>query len=154
MYAAILAAHSLFRYVVLAAGIAAIAFSARGWREKRPFRPADARAGFIFTLCLDIQILVGLLLYFVFSPITKIALHNFGAAMKDSTLRFWAVEHAFSMLVALTVAHVTRVLIKRTADARRKHRRAFIGFTLAMIAIFVGIPWPFLKHGRALLPGM
>jgi hypothetical protein len=92
---------------------------------------------------------VGLLLYFVYSPFTAAAMQDFGAAMRDPGLRFWAVEHTFGMALAIVLAHVGRVRVRK-ADASRKHRLAAIFFGLALIAILVSIPWPGTANGRPL----
>ncbi len=34
------------------------------------------------------------------------AMQNFGAAMRDSDLRFFAVEHIAMMIVAVVLAHI------------------------------------------------
>ena len=54
--------------------------------------------GFKLMIALDLQMLLGLLLYGMLSPFTRQAMQDFGAAMRDSTLRFWAVEHLTMML--------------------------------------------------------
>ena len=72
------------------------------------------------------QLLLGLLLYFILSPFTLQAMNDFGAAMKDSTLRYWAVEHSLLNIIAVALAQVGSILIKRTADSRIKHRKTLI----------------------------
>jgi hypothetical protein len=55
---------------------------------------------------MDVQLLIGFLLYLFFSPMTTGALRDFGSAMGNSVLRFYAVEHLFGMVVAVIIAHV------------------------------------------------
>ena len=92
MYGIVLTLHSLLRWAVLITGILAASRGITGWRGRRPWTLADERAGFWFTLTLDLQFLLGLLLYAVLSPLTWAAFHDFGGAMRDTVLRFWAVE--------------------------------------------------------------
>jgi hypothetical protein len=61
----------------------------------RPWTPADARSSRIFVTVLDVQMLLGLLLYFVLSPFTRQAMGDMAAAMKVAALRFFLVEHLF-----------------------------------------------------------
>ena len=68
-------------------------------------------------IALDVQMLLGLLLYGVLSPYTAAAMKDFGAAMRDPVLRFWAVEHLTMMLSAVVLVHVGRVLARK--DRRR-----------------------------------
>lgn len=139
MYGVILLVHSWLRWAVLAAGIAAVV---RGGSR-------DATAGKWFTILLDVQFLLGLLLYFVLSPLTRIALGDFGGAMKSSQLRFFAIEHVFGMAIALALAHVGRKRVARATPERRA-RVAMVFYGLALLAILASIPWPGLPAGRPL----
>jgi len=149
MYTTALFIHSWLRWVVIILGLiaAARAAAARG----RPWTRGDHRAGLLFGIAFDIQLLLGLILYFLLSPFTHEALRDFGAAMKNSGLRFWAVEHPFGMLVALALVHIGNARIRKTHDDRRKHRLAAIFFTLAIIIMFLTIPWPGMPNGRPFL---
>ena len=139
MYGIVLIVHSWLRWAVLAAGIAAVA---RGGAR-------DSSTGRWFTILLDVQMLIGLLLYFVLSPFTTAALGDFGGAMKNPQLRFFAVEHAFGMVIALALAHIGTAKIKKAA-AERRPKLAMIFYGLALVAILVSIPWPGMPAGRPL----
>ena len=99
---------------------------------------------------LDGQLLVGLVLYIALSPFTKIAFQDFGGAMANASLRFWAVEHIFGMIVGIAFAHVGRVKIRKAVNDARRHRLATIYFGLALVAICASIPWPGLPVARPL----
>jgi hypothetical protein len=151
MYATVLLLHSLLRWLVLLAGLVAAARGLSGWRSRRLWTLPDERAGFWFTLTLDLQFLLGLLLYVALSPLTRGAFQDFGGAMRDSVLRFWAVEHVFGMIIGIALAHIGRSRIHKTGNDVRRHRLAAIFYTLALLAILASIPWPGLAHGRPLL---
>lgn len=151
MYYPVLLLHSWLRWVVLLAGILAVSRAIAGWTQGRPWTLTDDRAGLWFTIALDLQLLVGLLLYFVLSPITTAALQEFGGVMQDTVRRFWAVEHVFGMALALLLAHVGRVRIRKAPADARRHRRATVYFTLALLAVIGSIPWPGLPHGRPMV---
>jgi hypothetical protein len=99
---------------------------------------------------LDIQLLLGLVLYFFVSPITAAIREDFGAAMRDPIARFWAVEHVVLMLLAIVFAHLGRVLGRKAPTPERKRRRALICYGLAMIALLAATPWPGMSAGRPL----
>ena len=101
---------------------------------------------------LDLRFLIGLVLYFGLSPITRAAFQDFGGAMGNSMLRFWAVEHILGMVIAVALAHVGRVRVRKTTDAVRRHKVAAIFFGLALVAILATIPWPGMPAGRPLFP--
>jgi hypothetical protein len=151
MYGLVLILHSLIRWLVLLAGIVTVVRAITGFRTGRPWTLADDRAGARFMMAFDLQMLLGLLLYFLLSPITRAAMQDFGGAMANSTLRFWAVEHTFGMLVAMVLIHVGRTRVRRVSNDTRKHKLAAIFFTLALLTILASIPWPGTVAGRPLL---
>ena len=114
-----------------------------GGTARRRWTPTDELWGLLFTISLDMQLLVGLVLYLFLSPFTKIAFQDFGGAMASSSLRFWAVEHIAGMVIGIALAHIGRVRIRKAANDARRHRLATIYFGLALVAICAAIPWPF-----------
>jgi hypothetical protein len=150
MYNAALATHSWLRWAVLLLGVLAVGRALAGHIGGKPWTRTDDRTGRFFTTALDVQMLLGVLLYFALSPITREGLRDVGAAMGNAGMRFWTIEHPFGMLVGLALAHVGRARIRKTADTMRRHRVALIFFTLAMIAILATMPWPGRLYGRPL----
>jgi hypothetical protein len=136
--------------VVIILAIMAIVRAVRGKSAKRAWDRGDDRAGAMFVGALDLQMVLGLVLYFVLSPFTRGAMADFGEAMRNSALRFWAVEHTFGMVIALVLAHVARVRIRKQPDPVRKHNVAFVLFLLALLAILISTPWPGMPAGRPL----
>ena len=143
MYDALIAAHSWIRWAVLLLGAYAFVRSAASRFTRRPWTPADDAAGRWFVISVDLQVLIGLLLYFFFSSFTMAAWRDMAGAMADDVIRFWAVEHMIGMLVATAFVHVGRVKIRKAADSPRKHFLAAIFFGLALVLMLVSIPWPF-----------
>jgi hypothetical protein len=151
MYSVVLLLHSWLRWVALVAGVGATLMavsdkSARGGRT-------DAWA-FALMMSLDVQMLLGLLLYFVVSPNMAAIRDHFGEAMQSRTLRFWAVEHVTMMIVAVVLAHVGRVLARKAATPQAKRTRLLVTCGLATLAMIAAIPWPGLPYGRPLFRGV
>ena len=149
MYELTLTLHSWLRWGALLAGIGATAILFLSGRDSQSVRTAD-RWGLMFMIMLDLQLLLGLLLYVALSPITSAIFANFGAAMRDPAARFWAVEHVSLMLFAVVIAHVGRVLARKAATPSAKRTRLLVCFTLATIALLAGTPWPGMPAGRPL----
>lgn len=150
-YAIVLFLHSITRWLVVIFGLFAIIRALTGISFKRGWMSMDNRAGLLFTSFMDLQLLLGIILYLFLSPLTTIALRNFAGAMRDPGLRFFAVEHAFLMLIALVAAHVGRSLAKRAPTVIQKHRRTAIWFSVSLLLVLAAIPWPFLAgYGRPL----
>ncbi|MBN2470372.1 MAG: hypothetical protein JXN59_06590 [Anaerolineae bacterium] len=150
MHGLFLVLHSILRWVVLLAGLAAVIQGVRGWLGGREWTALDNRLGLVFTSVLDVQLLVGVILYIV-SPLIRLVFEDFGGAMGMTGLRFFAMEHVLLMVIAVVVAHVGRARIRRAPDAESKHKQAAIFFGLALVLVLAGIPWPFLPYGRPLL---
>ena len=149
MYPTVLFVHSWWRWGVILLGLVAVFRAIDGARTRRPWEPADDRSAKWFSIALDLQTLLGVVLYFLFSPITKAALSDFGGAMKVSAMRFWAIEHWLGMVVAIGLVHAGRARARR-ADGPRKHRIVATFFVLAMLAILASIPWPGTPNARPL----
>ena len=151
MYDVMIALHSVLRWVVLLLGLLAVGRGIAGWSGRR-WTSSDNRAGVLFVGFLDLQLLIGLILYLFLSPTVRAATVNIGAAMSDSALRFFLVEHAFGMLLAVTLAHIGRIRIRKAADDGRRHRSAAIYFGIALVLVLLSIPWPGMPAGRPLWP--
>lgn len=144
--------HSILRWVVLLTALWALARVWVGLLKNSDWSKKDRIAGVAFTSALNLQFLIGIVLYGI-SPLTKAAMANFGAAMKDGMLRFYAVEHPTMMFLAVVLAQVGFSLSKRHGTDRGKFLRAAIFYTIAFVLILASIPWPFSKYARPLLPG-
>jgi hypothetical protein len=150
MYPAVLLVHAWMRWVVLLLAVTVVVRAISGISTKRPWNAADERGAKFFTIALDIQMLLGFLLYFALSLITREAMRDFGAAMKIPGMRFWAIEHVLGMLVGIALAHRGRSRIRAMQDPVRKHRVAAVFFILALVAILASIPWPGTPTARPL----
>jgi hypothetical protein len=149
VYPTVLAIHSWLRWAALLLGVTAT-FNAFLRRADTAERPRGQRWDSFFMLALDLQALLGLLLYFGFSPFTREAISNMGMALRDPGLRFWAITHVAMMCVALVAVRVGRVFAMgdKTSPTRRNGR--YICFAIAVFAMVAGVPWPGLANGRPL----
>ncbi|HZH74113.1 MAG TPA: hypothetical protein VFD91_16575 [Mariniphaga sp.] len=140
MYIGLLHTHNLLRWLILLTIVIALIFAFTGWFGKKEWTKKDNLVGLLLTIFIDLQLLTGLLLYFV-SPLIKSALADFGAAMKNSDLRFFAMEHVLLMLIALILVHIGRSKSKKALLPVVKHKAAAIWFGVAFILILAGVPW-------------
>ncbi len=149
MYSAVLTIHSWMRWaaLLLGAGATLNAFRVRG---DATLPPRGKRWDSLFMLALDLQALLGLLLYFGLSPFTRDAMSNLTAAMRDPPLRFFVFTHIAAMVVALAAVRAGRVLAmsERSPGARGTGR--CVCFGIALLVMLAGVPWPGLAYGRPL----
>jgi hypothetical protein len=131
----------------LLAGLWAVIRSLKGVTGKTPFTAADSKAGLFFMIFCDLQLVVGLILFFV-SKTVQTALADMGAAMKNPALRFFTVEHTVMAIIAIALVHIGKSKIKKAATDAQKHKLGLIFFGLAFIVILALIPWPFRALGK------
>jgi len=142
MYTGLLHTHSSLRYVVLLLLVIVIAKSMVGLMSNKPFEKSDEKLTLWLMIATHIQLLVGLVLYFV-SPAVI-----FGSnTMKDSVIRYWTVEHSFIMIIAIVLITLARTSTKKITQDKAKHKRVFIMSSLALILIVVAI----IMSGRGIL---
>ncbi len=141
MFEMVLGLHNLARWLVLAAGLWAVIVIWRGWLGRRPWTAREMTAARIYVGLLDLQMLLGLLLYAVFSPLTHDAFRHVGVAMGDPSARYFVVEHPAIMVIAIAVAHVGVARAKRQDTDAAKYQVAAIWLGISLAAIAGFIPW-------------
>jgi hypothetical protein len=137
----ILVLHNLIRWAVLLFGLWTLFSAMSGVISKRNYTAADGRSNFFFMLSCDIQLLLGLILYYTNSWFDR--LKDLGNNMKDANNRFFTMEHSLLMIIALILVHVGRVSVKKAVTPAAKHKRTLLFFGLAIVLILAAIPWPF-----------
>ena len=141
MYEILLTTHSWLRWAVLILGVVALIGAIR--KHARKDLAAD-RSSLGFLISSDLQLLVGLGLFFV-SPFFSVLTQAPAAAMRDASTRFFAVEHTLGMILAIALVHVGRIVGKRSASPNR-YRTAAILFAIALVIFVASIPWPIFAH--------
>jgi hypothetical protein len=141
MYPYVLGLHNIVRWLVLLAGIVVVFLAWRGWLARGRWTSVEDKATKAFTGMLDVQFLIGLLLFLVFSPLTRAAFRDMGAAMGDAPVRYFLVEHPVIMVAAIAAAHIGAARVKKAATDAEKFQRASIWFGLSLAALAGFIPW-------------
>jgi hypothetical protein len=141
--------HSLLRYVLLIALIATVVNSFLKMRGKQAFGLLDNKLSLYTFIFAHTQLLIGLVLYAI-SPIVKAAWANgMGEMMANSAFRFYGVEHAFGMIIAIILITLGRIKSKKMTDDVAKHKTTFVYFLIALVILLVTIPWPFRNLGTS-----
>ena len=133
--------HNLVRWAVLVFGLWTLFRGISGVMSKRNYTSTDNQSNFLFMLSCDIQLVLGLLLYFANSWFDR--LKDLSNNMKDPNSRFFTMEHGLLMIIAWILVHVGRVSVKRAVAPAAKHKRSLLFFGLSILIILAAIPWPF-----------
>lgn len=138
MYTFLQSTHSHTRWLVFVAAAFAILMpllnQSAGKQSKLP--------GLIFMIICDVQLLMGLMLYFGESPFgIKAFAEGMGHVMKTGELRKIAVEHFTLMLAAIALVHIGYSKVKRATNAAEVKKASMVFFGIALLLILAGIPW-------------
>lgn len=141
MYTALTHIHSGMRYIILVVLILAIFKAFLGWQQKSNYGKFDNQLAFLSMLFVHLQLLIGLILYFV-SP--KVSFTDMATTMHNATLRYFTVEHIFLMLIVVALVTIGRISSKKKTLAVQKHKTIAIyyGVSLAIILVTVYVMMP------------
>ncbi len=139
MYDAFLKSHSGLRWIVLILAVITIIKYLSGWLQKKSFTPSDNKISLYYSIAMDIQLIVGLVLYLFLSPATN----SFHIDMKDTYSRFWGMEHLVMMVIAIAFVHIGRVMVKKAKTDAARFSKGTIYFLLSLLIMLASIPWPF-----------
>jgi hypothetical protein len=131
--------HSINRWLILFMGLYALFLTGRGWFGKQPWTASAGKASKYFLILLDIQLLLGLVLYVVFLSRQGGFAYVFG----NPASRFFLMEHSVMMILAIALAHLGYYLAGKAAS-QGKFKRLSIFYAIAFVLILVAIPWPFM----------
>lgn len=148
--------HNLMRWVVLIFGLLTFFNSMSGMSSGKTFTAGNKRNAMFFMISCDIQLLVGLALYFMGGlGIKSIQAMGMAEVMKNSYFRFFAIEHITGMLIAIIMVHIGYSATKKNITDSAKFKRLFWFTTIALLIMILTIPWPFREAvARPLFPGM
>ena len=147
MYRWLLIAHSIWRWAVILAGVAAVVCAAWAWHRRRTCYGQCAILGRLFAIAVDIQVLIGAALYLMFSPMTTIVMRINGAAPRGTDLAFIGSTHALIMIAVLVAVHVSAVIVRRGHNDAARLRRSVLCYGLTLLVLLAGVPWwrPWLR---------
>jgi len=91
-------------------------------------------------IAVHIQVILGVISY-TQSHYTITAMSNFGAAMKDSLLRLFAVEHPLMMVIGAVLITIGYTKAKKAIDAKIKYKKILIFYSIGLLLILSRIPW-------------
>lgn len=142
MYQTLLVYHSLLRWLVLAAVLYAVFRDGTGAFRNRPYTQTDHTIRYWTATLSQIQLLIGLLLYFR-SPITAYFRNHFKATLGERELTFFGLLHPLLMLTAIVVLTIGSALTKRQPTDAARFKTQLSWFTAALLILLLAIPWPF-----------
>ncbi len=142
MYTVLLFLHSYWAYLVLLILSMATFNALIGYFAKKEYNPKDFRISLFALIVSHLQLLLGIVLYFV-SPLglKSIANNGMGAVMKDSVLRLNAIEHPIVMILVVVFITMGYSKHKKKLVSTPKFKMLAILYSLALVLMLSRIPW-------------
>lgn len=140
MYPGLQHMHSYVAYLALIVLIIAAVNALMKFSSKAEFKDSDRKLSLFGLIFTHIQLLVGLILYFV-SPNVKVFTMSMGEIMKDSNLRLYAIEHPFINIVAVILITIGFSKHKKATTSTGKFKSIAILYTIGLLLILSRIPW-------------
>jgi len=142
MYDLLIFSHSLFRWLVLISLLYAIYRAYKGLASQSVFSKTDNAMRHWTATIAHIQLVIGMIIY-TQSPLVRYFLQNFSIAVRQADAVFFGLIHITLMLAAIVVITIGSSLAKRRPTDREKFRTMLVWFSIALLIIFMAIPWPF-----------
>jgi hypothetical protein len=142
MYATLLIAHSIVRWLLLLLLLYAVYKSYAGYVKNKLFSKTDNAIRHWTATIGHIQLMIGMILYLK-SPVVK----SYWKYRRDQVLSydftFFSLIHIALMFAAIIVLTVGSAMAKRQGSDRQKFRTMLMWFIFALVIILIAIPWPF-----------
>ena len=136
MYDIIQKFHSGWAYLALLILVVAVLNAVVGLMSKKEFVTKDRKIALFALIAAHIQILAGVILYFV-SPL---GWASFGQ-MSDKALRLTSLEHPLINIIAVLLITIGWSKHKKTESSETKFKTFSIYYTIGLLLILSRIPW-------------
>jgi cbb3-type cytochrome oxidase subunit 3 len=127
--------HKGWAYLALLLLVVAVVNSIIGLASKKEFTSKDRKIALFGLIASHVQLLGGLILYFV-SPLGLA-----GFSMKVAEARLTSLEHPFINVVALVLITIGWSKHKKAAMSELKFKSFAVFYTLGLLLILARIPW-------------
>lgn len=144
IYAGLLHLHNVMRWIILMLLVLCLVQS---FRKQHGL----AKTSLWLMIASHITLLIGIYQWLQGKLGLKLIENGMAAVMSNGVSRFWAIEHAFAMILAIIL-----ITVARGAAKDHKFRTTTWLYLISLLVVLVSIPWPFRAEGlsRSWLPGL
>jgi hypothetical protein len=136
MYEFIQKFHSGWAYLALLLLVIAALNSVLGMVSKKEFSSKDRTIALLGLIFSHVQLLVGLVLYFI-SPLGKAGLSE----MSNAAIRLTALEHPLINIIAIVFITIGWSKHKKVTTSEAKFKTISIFYGIGLLLILARIPW-------------
>ncbi len=142
MYVFLVSLHSICRWLILVTLLYAIGRAYSGYKSQRDCSDYDDQVRKWTVRIAHIQLIIGMILY-IKSPLISYFWKNTDTSLQHIEIAFYGFLHPLLMLVAVVMITIGSSLAKRKEESTAKYRTLLFWFSVALLIIFLAIPWPF-----------
>jgi len=142
MYQTLTFLHSILRWLVLLSLLYSIFRAYKGYFSLGNFLKVDNIARQWTVTIAHIQLIIGIILYSQ-SPIIKYFWNNYDKVKESLDVLFFGMIHISLMLLSIILITIGSAVSKRKTTDREKFKTILFYFIIALVIIFIAIPWPF-----------
>lgn len=132
--------HSYWAYLVILILIAAVINALIGFFGKKEYGAKDFRVSLFTLIVSHIQLLIGLILYFVSPKFEQWSLMG-SEVMKTASVRLYLVEHPLINIIAIVLITIGYSKHKKKLTSISKFKTILIFYVLGLICLLSRIPW-------------
>ena len=140
MYAILKTVHSYWAFFVLIILLLAVLNALRGKISGKEFGSNDLRISLFGLIFSHIQLLIGLILYFVSPWFDQWSSMGMGI-MKNAESRLYLIEHPITNIVAIVLITMGWSMHKRQSESSKKFLLIALFFGLGLVFLLSRIPW-------------
>ncbi|MEJ2114016.1 MAG: hypothetical protein P8X62_10130 [Flavobacteriaceae bacterium] len=141
MYSTVKILHSYWAYLVLLILLLAAFNAIIKFFGKKEYEAKDFRINLFSLIVSHIQLLIGLILYFVSPRLNLFSELGMGEVMKDSINRLYLVEHPLINIIAVALITIGYSKHKKKLTSIPKFRTIALFYTIALVLFLSRIPW-------------
>lgn len=141
MYNSVQILHSYWAYLVLLVLILATLNAVYKTFADKEYVAKDFRISLFTLITSHIQLLIGLILYFVSPRLQAFSELGIGGVMKDAVNRLYLVEHPLVNIVAVVLITIGYSKHKKKLTSKAKLKTIAIFYSIALVFLLSRIPW-------------
>lgn len=141
MYETVNILHSYWAYLVLLILVLATLNALAKFFGNKEYHDKDLRISLFTFIVSHIQLLLGIVFFFVSDYLSIISETGMGEVMKNADLRNKIIEHPITMLIAIILITIGFSKHKKKETSKAKFKTLAIFYTLALILVLAKIPW-------------
>lgn len=145
MYNTVITIHSYWAYIVLLVLLIAVINAIYKSVTGKEYQAKDFRISLFTLIVSHIQLLIGLVLYFV-SPRFQLWSELGGKVMSNSLARLYLVEHPLINIIAVALITIGYSKHKKKLTSQSKLKIIAVFYTIALVLFLSRIPWTVWPH--------